>query len=951
MRFRWGDCEVDREARRLSRAGAPVPTQPLVLDLLLLLLQHRGRVVSEEVIRRELWPSVRVTDASVRRVLKESRRLIGDDGATQGQIETVRGRGIRFVAGVTIEDGFDTGFVGRADVLDALEQKLEEVASGVGGVTLLHGSAGIGKTRTVAELAARAHALGFRVLHGSGRAGAQEDAFHPWLDAAREIENHDLEARDGNARGVHGATADARRFGVYRAFVQSLIRISREHPVLIALDDLQLADHDAIELLRFVAPAIVAARIWVLASYRSSGGRAAGSQLRKLASIAAESSTQAIELGGLAAKDLRALVRNQLRAEVGERLGALLAERTGGNPLFALEIARSLHRDEQSLEADPTADLEASLGRGIEPLVARRLAALSSETQRLLRAASVLGTEFDSALLQAAENCASRLLTRALDEAMSADLLVRRGDGRWRFTHPLFAEALYFELESEGDGAAASQHLRVAEALERRGSTDTFLVARHFRSARTIAGAERVLRHSHAAADEAGRRSAFADAEVWYRESIELAEEARVTPTELCDLYLGLGSAMDGSSGVYAARESFERAAVLAEQIADRRRLATAALGYAHRPFAFGASTSALRWLRAAHAAPTGDVTVDARVDSRLAAELFGTGPSHVAEAELLFASSKDAARAQDDVFVLGRVLADFGASQFRPKETRAWLALQEEIESLARDSGDREIEFRAMLARATGHLVLGERDPVDSLLGCVRQFANDNGVSYTWAVARQFEAMSAHLDGRFADARAAIEAAERENRSMFSVGIAIICTMQRFAIAVEEKRVGELLPALAAAKERFPTFTSLSALVANANALCDQIGAARTALDAVVEDLPTLVYDGNRLPTLVLAAEAAWCVSDREAAAALEPHLEPYADLSAVTGNASAYLGSVSQALGWLAAARGDNNAALDHFRSALRTHQALRSPTWCKRSADAIAQVTDGRVVLLRA
>ena len=192
MRFRWGDCVVDREGRSLTRAGQPVPVQPLVFDLLLVLLQHRSRVVADEVLRREVWRGAHVTDAALRRVTKEARRAIGDDGQQQEQIKTVRGRGLLFAADVAVEDGWDTRFVGRRDLLTELEHTLEAVTDGRGAVTLLIGPAGIGKTRTLAELAARADARGLRVWSGSGRAGAVGEAFHPWLDAAEDPEIGEL---------------------------------------------------------------------------------------------------------------------------------------------------------------------------------------------------------------------------------------------------------------------------------------------------------------------------------------------------------------------------------------------------------------------------------------------------------------------------------------------------------------------------------------------------------------------------------------------------------------------------------------------------------------------------------------------------------------------------------------------------------------------------------------
>jgi Flp pilus assembly protein TadD len=96
-----------------------------------------------------------------------------------------------------------------------------------------------------------------------------------------------------------------------------------------------------------------------------------------------------------------------------------------------------------------------------------------------------------------------------------------------------------------------------------------------------------------------------------------------------------------------------------------------------------------------------------------------------------------------------------------------------------------------------------------------------------------------------------------------------------------------------------------------------------------------------------VFAAEIAHRVGDPEAAKVLTAELTPFAGVSAVIGNASAYLGSVEQALGWTAAARGEARAAVEHFQRALRVHEALRSPPWCARSERAIAEMRRLRLV----
>lgn len=105
MIYAFGECELDEARRLLHRRGREVRVQPKVLDLLLFLLRHRERVVPKEVLFRELWPEVVVTEASLTRLVKEARRALGDDGRRQRFLRTSHGRGYRFAAQVEVRNG------------------------------------------------------------------------------------------------------------------------------------------------------------------------------------------------------------------------------------------------------------------------------------------------------------------------------------------------------------------------------------------------------------------------------------------------------------------------------------------------------------------------------------------------------------------------------------------------------------------------------------------------------------------------------------------------------------------------------------------------------------------------------------------------------------------------------------------------------------------------------
>ena len=105
MIYTFAGCELDEARRTLVRNDEEQAVQPKVLDLLLFLAKHRARMVPKDVLSRELWPDAIVTEASLTRLVKEARKVVGDDGRRQHVIKTAHRRGYRFVAEVTLSNG------------------------------------------------------------------------------------------------------------------------------------------------------------------------------------------------------------------------------------------------------------------------------------------------------------------------------------------------------------------------------------------------------------------------------------------------------------------------------------------------------------------------------------------------------------------------------------------------------------------------------------------------------------------------------------------------------------------------------------------------------------------------------------------------------------------------------------------------------------------------------
>lgn len=104
MRLLFGDCALDAGARELLREGRRVGLSPKALELLLALLGARPRALSRAELHDHLWPGTFVSEASLRQVVMELRRALGDDPVEPALVRTVRRFGYAFSGAVREDD-------------------------------------------------------------------------------------------------------------------------------------------------------------------------------------------------------------------------------------------------------------------------------------------------------------------------------------------------------------------------------------------------------------------------------------------------------------------------------------------------------------------------------------------------------------------------------------------------------------------------------------------------------------------------------------------------------------------------------------------------------------------------------------------------------------------------------------------------------------------------------
>jgi DNA-binding winged helix-turn-helix (wHTH) protein len=290
----FGEFELSAARFELRRHGERVHVQPKVLRLLLHLAEHRSRAVSRSELLSAVWPGETVTLASVKRAVQGARRVLGDGGEHRASIRTVGGHGYQFVLLATEPEAPKApgrnAFVGREDVLDVLDESLTDLAAGQGRLVLLVGGPGLGKTRTLEELAQRAVQKGVEAWLGRCLEAEGAPPFWPWLQVVRDCIRlrgeqqtralmgteaaEILEAvadRDSLLRGVPAAPAieGARaRFRLFDGMTTFLKRSAERWPMALLFDDLHRADQATLHMLLFVARHVFGSRLLVFGTLR-----------------------------------------------------------------------------------------------------------------------------------------------------------------------------------------------------------------------------------------------------------------------------------------------------------------------------------------------------------------------------------------------------------------------------------------------------------------------------------------------------------------------------------------------------------------------------------------------------------------------------------------------------------------------------------------------------------
>jgi class 3 adenylate cyclase/tetratricopeptide (TPR) repeat protein len=481
-----------------------------------------------------------------------------------------------------------TPFVGRERELARLAGQLDAARAGRGGLAMLVGEPGIGKTRTLEELAARARREDAAVLWGRCFEGEGAAPFAPFAEAfadhAEESHPDLLEkvlGRYGPALSVMVPALRARiptlaepaalepneeRQRLFDAVAQVLLALSERAPVLLVLDDLHWADAGTIAMLRHVARFAARGRLLLVGAYRDVELDRQHPLAGALAGLKRETEYERVALKGLAEAEVGRLLETIAAHEVPAALVHAIHTETEGNPFFVREVllhlveAGKLYRAEGRWRSDYSIE-EMGIPEGVRQVIGRRLSRLSDEANRLLSAASGFQGAFRFEVAAGAGGLAEDAALDALDEALEAQLVRPTGEAEvYDFTHALIRHALYTEMSPSRQ---VRLHRRLAEEMERvlgeRVAEHAEAIAQQWHRSAALPGAERGVAHCLAAAERAERAAAHEQAAAALRMALDLLPpgDAR-RPRVLARLGLSLGWSLALEDAVATASEAGE---------------------------------------------------------------------------------------------------------------------------------------------------------------------------------------------------------------------------------------------------------------------------------------------------------------------------------------------------------------------------------------------------------
>jgi DNA-binding SARP family transcriptional activator len=499
-----------------------------------------------------------------------------------------------------------TTFIGRDHELSILAQHLQLASARSGRVVAIIGEAGVGKTRLTEELVARVTREQVLVLRGRAYESSRGLPFALWVEALqehaaanlRELQSlghawaRDLEALFPDPRRVRQRPArGGDRLRLFEALAELVRWLATGRALLIVLDDLHWADDVSLALLPYLCRRLAAWPVLIVATARAE--EIVAREEATFTELARERRLHRLDLGPLSPEQTTAMARSLISPDTAADDLAVLLEHvwrlSEGNPFVVTETVRTI-----AAERAPATDDGLELPDAVRSMTRSRLRRLSERAERLMALATVIGREFDLALLQRAAGTGELEASEALEELVRAHVVRESGD-RFAIAHDRIREVVSADLLAARRRAL---HTAVASAIEtlhcdHLEAFSAELAHHHF----AAASWDKAVAHARMAGSQAASRGDYRAAVGFFDKALDALghlQQSRATLEVAIDLRIELRDWLMPLGELSRLAACVREAQALAGELGDDRRLSVTLGHLAHFEWATGAPRRAL---------------------------------------------------------------------------------------------------------------------------------------------------------------------------------------------------------------------------------------------------------------------------------------------------------------------------------------------------------------------
>src|SRR5271166_1922206 len=498
--------------RREDTRDERISLTPKACSVLHYLVEHAGRLVTQDELLDALWPDTFVQPEVLKSHIMEVRSALGDSAKNPRFIETLPRRGYQFIAPVRdpaahVEVAVELPsrkLVGRHAALADLRNCLERSLQSHRQVVFITGEPGIGKTTLADEFLRRAADFpGTRIARGQCVEGyGGTEAYYPMLEALGQLcggpEGEAVvqalsaqaptwlvqfpalikrEQRETLQREILGATKER----MLREIGEALDAISSEKPLLLVLEDLHWVDHSTVDVISALARRRAPGKLMLVGTYRPVDLTVSGNPLKAVKQdLLIHHLCREIALEPLEPDEVAEYPAAESRGfAVPEGLAGLIYRHSEGNPLFM--VAALDHMCERGLIAlengawqvkVPLEKIDLEAPESLRQMIELQIERLSFEERRVLEAASVGKLPLSVAIAAAVSNLEVETVEELLETLAKRHQVIRSAGFRdyktgpspcYEFVHVLYREVLYQRI---GPARKRKLHHSLAENAE-----------------------------------------------------------------------------------------------------------------------------------------------------------------------------------------------------------------------------------------------------------------------------------------------------------------------------------------------------------------------------------------------------------------------------------------------------------------------------------------------------